>query len=380
MKVLVVFGTRPEAIKLAPVIHALARHADAFDVRVCVTAQHRQMLDQVLELFGIRPDYDLDIMQPAQTLPDLTAAAMRSITTILAAEHPDLVVVQGDTTTTMAAALAAFYAGIPVAHVEAGLRSGDKHAPYPEEINRRFTSLLADVHFAPTVRARDNLRGEGIPAETVHVTGNTVVDALLDARVRRGTAAPPAALAHLGHDERALVLVTAHRRESFGEGLRNVMLAVRDLVEGNPDVVAVFPVHLNPQVRRQVEDVLRESSACGTRLVLTDPLSYRDLVWLLDRCRLVLTDSGGIQEEAPTFHKPVLVMREVTERPEGIEAGVARLVGTDRVRIRAEAELLLRDPAAYATMARAENPYGDGHAADRIVRVLRAFVPRQSSR
>ncbi len=378
MKTLIVFGTRPEAIKLAPVIHALARHPDAFDVRVCVTAQHRQMLDQVLELFAIRPDHDLDIMRPAQTLPDLTAAAVRGIATILAAERPDLVIVQGDTTTTMAAALAAFYAGIRVAHVEAGLRSGDKHAPFPEEANRRITSLLADVHFAPTARARDNLRGEGIPAAAIHVTGNTGVDALLDARARLGAAAPPAALAHLGRDERALVLVTAHRRESFGEGLGNVMLAVRDLVEGNPDVVAVFPVHLNPQVRRQVEDVLRESPACGARLLLTDPLSYRDLVWLLDRCRLVLTDSGGIQEEAPTFHKPVLVMREVTERPEGIEAGVARLVGTDRTRIRTEAESLLRDPAAYAAMARAENPYGDGHAADRIVQVLRAFVPRRS--
>ncbi len=373
MKTLIVFGTRPEAIKLAPVIHVLAREPAVFDVRVCVTAQHRQMLDQVLDLFDIRPDHDLGIMRPEQTLPDLTAAVLRGVAGVIDRERPDLVMVQGDTTTTMATALAAFYAGVPVAHVEAGLRTRDKHAPFPEEMNRQITTLVADVHFAPTARARENLRRDGVADDVIHVTGNTVVDALLTARARLVDADVSPALRCVA-DASQLVLVTAHRRESFGEGLRNVCLAVRDLVDRNADVRVVFPVHLNPQVRRQVEAVLRSSPACGSRLLLTDPVSYPDLVWLLDRCRLVLTDSGGIQEEAPTFHKPVLVMRRVTERPEGVEAGVARVVGTDRVDIVAEAERLLRHADAYAAMAGAENPYGDGRAAERIAHVLRRMT------
>jgi len=368
MKVLVAFGTRPEAIKLAPVIHRLAAAPDRFRTVVCVTAQHREMLDQVLAFFAIRPDRDLGLMRPDQTLPELTAAALPAMSAVLAAERPDLVVVQGDTTTTMATALAAFYARIPLAHVEAGLRTGDRFAPFPEEVNRRITSLVADLHFAPTARARDALLAEGVAPDRVHVTGNTVVDALLAARTR--VRPPGGALAPLASDPRPLVLVTAHRRESFGAGLRAVCRAVRDLVERNPDLVVVLPVHLNPRVRAAVEEVLRASPACGTRLLLTEPVGYPDLVWLLDRCRLVLTDSGGIQEEAPTFRKPVLVMRDVTERPEGVAAGVARVVGTDRARIVAETERLLRDPAAYAAMAAAENPYGDGRAAERIVGVL----------
>ena len=373
MKVLVAFGTRPEAIKLAPLLCRLAAAPDRFRTVVCVTAQHREMLDQVLEFFAVRPDRDLDLMRPDQSLPDLTAAALRGMTAVLADEWPDVVVVQGDTTTTMATALAAFYARVPLAHVEAGLRTGDRSAPFPEEVNRRVTSLLADLHFAPTARARDALLAEGVPPARVHVTGNTVVDALLLARER--VRASPAAvltgpLAALASDGRPLVLVTAHRRESFGAGLRGVCLAVRDLIERNPELVVVLPVHRNPHVREAVDAVLAGAPAAGGRLVLTDPLGYPQLVWLLDRCRLVLTDSGGIQEEAPTFQKPVLVMREVTERPEGVAAGVARVVGTDRGRIVAAAEELLRDPAAYAAMVARENPYGDGRAAERIVDVL----------
>jgi UDP-N-acetylglucosamine 2-epimerase (non-hydrolysing) len=374
MRILVVFGTRPEAIKLAPVIHALGRSRD-FSVRVCVTAQHRQMLDQVLALYAIRPDDDLDLMRPDQTLPALTATALDAVSGVLRAASPDLVIVQGDTTTTMATALAAFYAKVPVAHVEAGLRTGDIHAPYPEEVNRRITTLLAELHFAPTERARANLRREGVDDARIHVTGNTVVDALLIGRAALGAA--PALLGTYPQLDRAdgpLVLVTAHRRESFGPSLESISRAVRDLVDRNPDVAVLFPLHLNPTVRRQVESVLRDSPAAGSRLILTDPLPYTALLWALDRCRFVLTDSGGIQEEAPTFRKPVLVMRDVTERPEGIDAGVARLVGTDRGVIVSEAERLLRDARAYEAMAAGENPYGDGHAAERIVECLRAWT------
>jgi UDP-N-acetylglucosamine 2-epimerase (non-hydrolysing) len=272
----------------------------------------------------------------------------------------------------MVAALAVFYAKVPVAHVEAGLRTRNKHAPFPEEVNRRVTSVIADLHFAPTEGARQNLLGEGVDAGRIHVTGNTVVDALLLARKRlagRGPAAPE--LQPLDPAQHALILVTAHRRESFGSGLESICLAIRQLLEHNPAIVVVFPVHLNPNVRAQVQRVLAGPAAAEGRLILTDPVAYTDLVWILDRCRLVLTDSGGIQEEAPTFQKPVLVMREVTERPEGITAGVARLVGTDPRRIREETERLLHDGDAYAVMARGGNPYGDGRAAERIVDVIR---------
>ena len=372
MRILVVFGTRPEAIKLAPVVLALARHPGEFSVRVCVTAQHREMLDQVLDVYAIRPDHDLDVMRPDQTLPDLTATALLALGRVLDAERPDLVVVQGDTTTTMVAALAAFYARIPVAHVEAGLRTRNKRAPFPEEMNRQVTSVIADLHFAPTEGAKQNLLAEGVEASSIHVTGNTVVDALVMARAKLagGRVAAPE-LQRLDPAQHALILVTAHRRESFGTGLENVCRAIRDLVERNPAIAVVFPVHLNPNVRAQVRRVLAGPAAVEDRLILTEPLSYTDLVWVLDRCRLVLTDSGGIQEEAPTFHKPVLVMRDITERPEGVTAGVARLVGTDWHRIREETERLLRDEAAYAAMTGAANPYGDGRAAERIVDVIR---------
>ncbi len=371
MRILVVFGTRPEAIKLAPVVLALAERPREFSVSVCVTAQHREMLDQVLELYAIRPDHDLDIMRPDQTLPDLTATALVALGRVLATERPDLVMVQGDTTTTMVAALAAFYAKVPVAHVEAGLRTRSKHAPFPEEVNRRVTSVIADLHFAPTDGAKRNLLAEGISAASVHVTGNTVVDALILARRKLAGHGPAAPELQRLDARRTVVLVTAHRRESFGAGLESICGAIRDLVERNPDIAVVFPVHLNPSVRTQVRRVLAGQAAAEGRLLLTDPLSYTDLVWMLDRCRLVLTDSGGIQEEAPSFQKPVLVMRDVTERPEGVAAGVARLVGTDLIRIREETERLLRDEDAYATMTGAGNPYGDGRAAERVVDVLR---------
>jgi UDP-N-acetylglucosamine 2-epimerase (non-hydrolysing) len=290
---------------------------------------------------------------------------------VLATERPDLVVVQGDTTTTMVAGLAAFYAKVPVAHVEAGLRTRNRHAPFPEEVNRRVTSVIADLHFAPTEGARQNLLAEGIDAASIHVTGNTVVDALALARKKLAGHGPTApALQQLDRAGHTLVLVTAHRRESFGAGLERICGAIRDLVERNPGIAVVFPVHLNPNVRAQVRRVLGDAVAAG-RLILTDPLAYTDLVWTLDRCHLVLTDSGGIQEEAPTFRKPVLVMRDITERPEGVAAGVARLVGTDLLCIREETERLLRDDTAYAAMTAAGNPYGDGRAAERIVDVIR---------
>lgn len=372
MRILITFGTRPEAIKLAPVIHGLSQHPHDFSVSLCVTAQHREMLDQVLQFYTIRPNHDLDIMRPNQTLPDLTASALGALAEVIATERPDLVVVQGDTTTTMATALAAFYAQVPVAHVEAGLRTRDKAAPFPEEVNRQLTTVIADVHFAPTEQARQNLRAEGIDNGRIHVTGNTVVDALMMARAQlKNSPSVAPELRVLDQPGRNAILVTAHRRESFGESLRSICLALRDLVDRNPDVLVIFPVHLNPNVRAQVETVLRSSAASGPRLILTEPLSYTDLLWSLERCRLVLTDSGGIQEEAPAFRKPVLVMRDVTERPEGIAAGIARLVGTDRTRVREEAERLLRDGQAYAAMTAAANPYGDGHAAERIVDVLR---------
>jgi UDP-N-acetylglucosamine 2-epimerase (non-hydrolysing) len=330
------------------------------------------MLDQVLDLYAIRPDHDLDIMRPDQTLPDLTASALLALGRVLATERPDLVVVQGDTTTTMTAALAAFYAKIPVAHVEAGLRTRNKYAPFPEEVNRQVTSVIADLHFAPTDGARQNLLAEGVSAARVHVTGNTVVDALVLARSKlagRDPAAPE--LQRLDTGRHTVVLMTAHRRESFGAGLESICRAVRDLVERNRDLAVVFPVHLNPNVRAQVRRVLTGDAVAEGRLILTEPLSYTDLVWMLERCRLVLTDSGGIQEEAPTFRKPVLVMRDITERPEGVDAGVARLVGTDLRRIRDETERLLRDADAYAAMTNRENPYGDGRAAERIIDVIR---------
>ncbi len=364
LRILSIFGTRPEAIKLAPVIRELERHPQKVRSRVCVTAQHREMLDQVLDLFGIVPDVDLDLMRPNQTPSQVAAAVLEQLDAVLQKERPDWVLVQGDTTTVLAASLAAYHRRVRVGHVEAGLRTRDKWRPFPEEMNRRLADHLSDLHFAPTEQARQNLLREGLPDETIHVTGNPVIDALLEIAGRPWEPLAGHPFSRLPQDRR-LVLVTAHRRESFGRPLLQICAALRHLARRD-DLHLVYPVHRNPNVW---EPVHRELGA-EPGITLLPPVDYGELVYLLKRCTLVLTDSGGIQEEAPALGKPVLVLRERTERPEGIEAGVARLVGTDPQRIVAEAGRLLDDPQAYEAMARAVNPYGDGHAAERIVAAL----------
>ena len=373
--VLVAFGTRPEAIKMAPVIAALRARAPRIRTRVAVTAQHREMLDQVLLLYGIVPDHDLDIMRPRQTLTQITTRALDRLGRLLDERLPDLVLVQGDTTTTFAAALAAFYRRIPVGHVEAGLRTYDKFHPFPEEINRRLTSHIADWHYAPTERARRALVREGVEPSRILVTGNTVIDAVLAVSKKPPAgslvndwkpdpAGGPSRSEGRQRPKRRLLLVTAHRRENFGAPLESICLALRDLVDRYPDVEVVYPVHLNPQVRGPVRALL----GGHRRIRLVPPMAYHPVVELMARSTLILTDSGGIQEEAPSLGKPVLVLREVTERPEAAEAGTVEVVGTDRKRIVAAARRLLDDPRAYRRMARRLNPYGDGRAAARIVR------------
>jgi UDP-N-acetylglucosamine 2-epimerase (non-hydrolysing) len=373
MTVLVVLGTRPEAIKLAPVITELRRHHDV-TTHVCATGQHKEMVQPILEVFDVRPDRDLALMTPDQRLSVLTAEALMRVEEVIAATAPDWVVLQGDTTTALAAALAAFYQRVPVAHVEAGLRTQDLARPFPEEGNRRIADALATVHFAPTELARHNLLREGVKEATIHVTGNTVVDALLAVgRLPEEIAGGP--LADLPTDRR-IVLLTAHRRESFGAGLREVYAAVRELADSLPDVQVVYPVHLNPNVQEPARAIL----GAHPRIALIPPLDYVSLVHLMRRATLILTDSGGIQEEAPTFGKPVLVLREVTERPEAVQAGCARIVGTDRQVIVSAARELLTDRAAYDHMAHVANPFGDGHASERIVRVLREWPTSDESR
>jgi UDP-N-acetylglucosamine 2-epimerase (non-hydrolysing) len=360
-RVLTIFGTRPEAIKLSPVLLELEKHPEHFENLICVTAQHREMLDQVLDWFQIKPDFDLNLMQPNQGLAEFASRALASVSKILEETRPDVVLVQGDTTTVMIAALAAFYRRIPVGHVEAGLRTRNRYDPFPEEINRRLTDVLATYYFAPTERAATALRAEQIAEENIFVTGNTVVDALL-MTVKR-----PVNLKLDFHlDGRQLILVTAHRRESFGAPFESLCLALRDLAERDPGVEIVYPVHLNPRVREPVRRIL----AGRPRIHLLEPLRYEQFAHLMAQAHLILTDSGGIQEEAPVLGKPTLVMRETTERPEAIEAGTARLVGTNRQRIVAEAERLLHDKQAYRTMAQAGSPFGDGRAAERIVNIL----------
>jgi len=382
-KILLIFGTRPEAIKMAPVVLRL-KEAGCFHVKVAVTAQHRQMLDQVLELFNLKPDFDLDIMAPNQDLFDITSRVLLGLKEILLQEKPDLILVHGDTTTTFAAALAAFYCHIPVGHVEAGLRTRDKHRPYPEELNRHLTGTLADYHFAPTPWARDNLLAEAVPPERIWVTGNTVIDALhlMARRVQQdnGYWADYFSREHgLSIDGRRLLLVTGHRRENFGDGFQNICLALRDLAEQADNLHIVYPVHLNPNVQRPVQEILgpclNTSSPPGdntrrSSISLLPPLDYAPFVYLLTCSHLVLTDSGGIQEEAPALGKPVLVMRDVTERPEGVWAGTVRLVGASRQQITHAVTELLTDTSCYQKMAQAVNPYGDGQAAAKIVEVL----------
>ncbi|RJQ25930.1 UDP-N-acetylglucosamine 2-epimerase (non-hydrolyzing) [Candidatus Parcubacteria bacterium] len=366
-KVLTIIGTRPEAIKLAPVLLELKRRQDLFDSSVCVTAQHREMLDQVLALFGITPDYDLDIMSPGQSLAQVTARVMEGLDGVVSPEKPDVILVQGDTTTAFCGALTGYYHQMKVGHIEAGLRTENKYAPFPEEINRCLIGRIADLHFAPTEKARQALLNEGIADPSVFVTGNTVIDALLWVR-ERVQAAPPELPEGLFEaiTGRQIILATGHRRESFGDGFDNICQAIREVADSFVNVAFVYPVHLNPNVREPVNRIL----GGHPRIHLIEPLSYAPFVWLMDRTTIVLTDSGGVQEEAPSLGKPVLVMRETTERPEGITAGNALLVGVQKERIVDGLKQLLCNPEKRTAMAAVNNPYGDGLAAKRIVDIL----------
>ncbi|MGA2213852.1 MAG: UDP-N-acetylglucosamine 2-epimerase (non-hydrolyzing) [Bryobacteraceae bacterium] len=372
-KILLIFGTRPEAIKLCPVLRSLRQHPNKFEVKACVTAQHREMLDQVLEAFQVRPDYDLDLMLPGQTLFQSTARILAGLEPVLRAEKPALVVVQGDTTTTLCGALAGFYAGIPVAHVEAGLRTHDMRQPFPEEMNRVLASHLTALHFAATDMAAQNLREEGIAPDSIHVTGNTGIDAVLFVRegLEDGTLR--------GREWRELdaskklIVVTAHRRESFGGGFSRICRALAKIAERG-DVQLVYPVHPNPNV----QDAVQRYLAGHANIRLIGPLSYVPFVDLMRRAYLLITDSGGIQEEGPSLGKPILVLREKTERPEAVAAGTVRLVGTDEDRIVGEATILLEDRAAYNTMSRVHNPYGDGRASARIASLIHSFLTANS--
>jgi UDP-N-acetylglucosamine 2-epimerase (non-hydrolysing) len=369
-RILVVFGTRPEAIKLAPVIHRLQASPERYVTRICVTAQHREMLDQVLTLFRIRTHYDLNVMQKGQSLEDVTSRVLLGMKGVLEIEKPDMVLVQGDTTTVMAAALAAFYAGVRVGHVEAGLRTWNKRSPFPEEINRVLASHLADLHFAPTEQARRNLLREGIAPAAVSVTGNTVIDALFHVRAIIARTHGKFAGMFPGIDFSArMILVTGHRRENFGEGFLNICHALRTVAAHHPDVEIVYPVHLNPNVQKPVLSLLGHLA----NVHLLGPQPYLPFVFLMGASTVILTDSGGVQEEAPSLGKPVLVMRDHTERPEAVKAGTVRLVGTSSRRIEDEIERLLTNRKAYLRMSRAHNPYGDGKASVRIVRALNAF-------
>jgi UDP-N-acetylglucosamine 2-epimerase (non-hydrolysing) len=372
MKIMVVFGTRPEAIKMAPLVKGLQARAGEVETVVCVTAQHREMLDQVLKLFEIVPDHDLNIMKPGQDLFDITGNILSGLKPVLLHEKPDLMLVHGDTTTTLAASLAAYYAGVSVAHVEAGLRTGNKLAPFPEEMNRRITGVVADVHFAPTAVAQANLLREGVDPGDVHVTGNTVIDALMAVvhKLRHDTAAQQSLRERFAflNPERRLILVTGHRRENFGAGFQNICHALADIAAEHGDVDILYPVHLNPNVRQPVAQILAERKLDNVHLI--EPVDYLPFVYLMDRSYLIITDSGGVQEEAPSLGKPVLVMRETTERPEAVDAGTVRLVGTSRDKIVLETRRLLRDPDEYARMSKAHNPYGDGQAVQRIIETV----------
>lgn len=378
--VMTVFGTRPEAIKMAPLVKAFQALPDEFRTIVCVTGQHRQMLDQVLRLFEIKPDYDLDIMKPGQDLTDVTCRILDGMRSVLAEARPDLVLVHGDTSTSTAAALSAFYAQIPVGHVEAGLRTGDIYSPWPEEMNRRITGRIATLHFSPTDMARRNLLAENTPDTNICVTGNTVIDALhtvvekidsddsLAASLADDMRAAGYDISRLAEGRR-LVLVTGHRRENFGEGFHNICLAIRDLATRYPDVDFVYPMHLNPNVRRPISEMF--GSVDHPNVFFIEPLDYLPFVFMMKHSYMIITDSGGIQEEAPSLGKPVLVMRFVTERPEALVAGTIRLVGTDRGKIVAEASHFLDDEAYYAANSRIANPYGDGLACSRIIDFIR---------
>ncbi len=378
-KICIVFGTRPEAIKLAPVVRQL-QDSPALEVSVCVTGQHREMLDQVLDIFEIRPDVDLNLMRPNQTLAELTARAIVSLDGAFADVKPDCVMVQGDTTTAFTAALASFYHQVPVAHVEAGLRTHNLQAPWPEEANRVMVSRITDIHFAPTAGSRQNLLDEGIPERQIHVTGNTVIDALFLVLEKVRASAPPVPglsegfFSRLDAEGKRLVLVTGHRRENFGRGFENICTALKRISKRD-DVEIVYPVHLNPNVKSLVLGILGNEK----NITLIDPVSYLPFVRLMDKAHIIITDSGGIQEEAPSLGKPVLVMRDTTERPEAVDAGTVKLVGTDVEKIASGAHRLLDDRDAFDTMAIAHNPYGDGYAAQRIQAVLENAIRSQGA-
>ncbi|MBA3031270.1 MAG: UDP-N-acetylglucosamine 2-epimerase (non-hydrolyzing) [Desulfobacteraceae bacterium] len=365
LKVMVVMGTRPEVIKMAPVIQSLQQHPDQFQTIVVATAQHRGLLDQALSIFRIQPDLDLNLMNTGQGLPDLTGRVLSSMAQTLSKTKPDMVMVQGDTTTVLATALAAFYQKIPVAHIEAGLRTYHKYSPFPEEMNRRLTSVMADVHFAPTLSAKHALLKEGISDSTIVVTGNTVVDALLHVCELPEPLGHPV-LSTLDFDQYRLLLVTSHRRESWGLELQNICMAIKEIVEKYPDVLVVYPVHPNPVVQSTAMDILGGME----RIKLVEPLDYLTFIHLMKKSYMILTDSGGLQEEAPTLKKPLLLLREVTERPEAFDSGFAKIVGTNHQNIVKETEFLLNDRNAYEKMIRGDNPYGDGKAGHRIVQAL----------
>ena len=366
-KVMTIFGTRPEAIKMSPVILELKKFPDEIETLVTVTAQHREMLDQVLDLFEIKPDFDLNIMSQGQTLFDITTRALNGLDKIFSETNPNLVLVHGDTTTTFSSSLAAFYHQIAVGHVEAGLRTFNKYSPYPEEMNRKLTSAISDLNFAPTKISRDNLLREGVSSEKIFVTGNTVIDALHQTLKREFKFDSELEISM--RDSR-VILVTTHRRENLGEPMRHVYQALKDLLEKFSDLKIVFPVHKNPRVRKIVEEELGGID----RVILIEPLDYEPFANLMNRSTLILTDSGGVQEEAPSLGKPVLVLRDTTERPEAIESGTVKLVGTSREKIFETAADLLSNPESYRAMAEAHNPYGDGNAAERIVATIRNFA------
>lgn len=366
-KNLIIFGTRPEAIKMAPLVKEFQK-SDQFITRVCVTAQHREMLDQVLDFFEIKPEYDLNLMKPGQNLYGLTAAIITELQPVLEAFKPNYVYVHGDTTTTMAASIAGFYAGAKVCHVEAGLRTFNKYAPFPEEINRSITGRIADYHFAPTQTSYDNLVRENIAKESILITGNTVIDALIESVAKVDTIVDKEIeyLKTIVDFDKKLILVTGHRRENHGQGFINICEALREIAASHPEVQIIYPVHLNPKVQKPVYEILNDIKNVN----LIDPLAYPAFVWLMNKSELIITDSGGVQEEAPSLGKPVLVMRDTTERPEAVDAGTVILVGTDKQKIVAEANILLKDNEKYAQMSKLHNPYGDGKACERIVEFI----------
>ncbi len=367
-KVLLIFGTRPEAIKMAPLFKEFQKHPQVFDTRVCVTAQHREMLDQVLEFFEISPDYDLDLMKPGQNLFSLTATIIESLKPILEDYAPDYVFVHGDTTTTMASSIASFYSGAKVCHVEAGLRTFNKLSPFPEEMNRQIAGRVCDFHFAPTATSKENLLRENIENDSILITGNTVIDALFESVTRVKDLSNPTVdfIKSELKVEQEVILVTGHRRENHGDGFERICLALRAIAEKKPEVKIIYPVHLNPKVQEPVKRHLSDLK----NILLIDPLSYPDFIWLMNRSRIIITDSGGVQEEAPSLGKPVLVMRDTTERPEAVDAGTVLLVGTDKDLIISEALDLLENETRFKAMSELHNPYGDGQACKRIVEYI----------